>query len=95
MVWAPDGNRLAFVGGEGQIYTIRPDGGDLQQVTHRKGGYQLHSWSPDGTSIAYRADFLPNLPGVDPYELYITDGAAVESLVLDHAGDVDILWTDR
>jgi Tol biopolymer transport system component len=36
-----------------QIFTIRPDGHDLVQVTHVEGGAVLAEWSPDGRQIAF------------------------------------------
>ncbi len=53
-VWSPDGSRLAFYSdrsGDYQVWTIRPDGSDLRQVTHSTRA-SLPTWSPDGTLIA-------------------------------------------
>jgi Tol biopolymer transport system component len=36
-----------------QIYTVRPDGADLTQLTHIAGHPQDPDWSPDGTKIAF------------------------------------------
>jgi Tol biopolymer transport system component len=36
-----------------QIFTIRPDGHDLVQVTKVEGGATLAEWSPDGQQIAF------------------------------------------
>jgi Tol biopolymer transport system component len=59
--WSPDGRRILFhsnLGGPSDVsanlYTIRPDGTGLQQLTFATGGtvnYLGSSYSPDGTMI--------------------------------------------
>lgn len=52
----PGGQRIAFVrsaGGVGHIFTIRPDGTGLQQVTTGDGFDNEPAWSPDGSTIAF------------------------------------------
>ena len=62
--WAPDGSRLGFVadrGEDGQIYLIRPEGGEAEQLTSHKGGINSFRFSPDGSQIAFAAtDPAPN-----------------------------------
>ncbi len=58
---SPDGARIAFlmrdVAGIVQIWTISPNGGEPQQLTHNAFDVaSAFSWSPDGRSIAYVAD---------------------------------------
>jgi Tol biopolymer transport system component len=56
--WSPDGEWIAFqsnVGGVFQIFTVRPDGTGLTQIT-TAGVNQFPSWSPDGTRLAVRRD---------------------------------------
>jgi len=51
--WSPDGAWIATFSdrtGSLQIWKIRPDGSDLQQVTKDGGG--VAAWSPDGTRLA-------------------------------------------
>ena len=60
--WSPDGSRLAFlssrntapaVGGaeapRPQIWILRMDGGEAQQLSHLKNGASVFQWSPDGS----------------------------------------------
>jgi len=48
--WRPDGERIAFT--TGNIYTIRPDGSDLQRVTGFGSSFDPR-WSPDGRTITF------------------------------------------
>lgn len=61
--WSPDGSRLVFEsystphpGMSANLFTIRPDGGAMTQLTHFEGG-KTHAfgpaWSPDGTKIVW------------------------------------------
>jgi TolB protein len=54
--WRADGERIAFT--TGNVYTIRPDGSDLQQVTDHGSAF-FPSWAPNGTRLAYDATSLP------------------------------------
>jgi TolB protein len=51
--WSPDGKRIAFSEGKGDIYTIKLDGTGLRQLTDDKGGEREPTWSPDGKKIAF------------------------------------------
>ncbi len=63
--WSPDGSRIAFsterapTGPAAEIWTMRPDGSDLREITHGAscfGGDRWHytpNWSPDGRKIVY------------------------------------------
>jgi Tol biopolymer transport system component len=54
--WSPRGDRIAFTGfqsGDFEIYTIRPDGGALRQLTHTRGNDSHPVWSPDGRWLAF------------------------------------------
>jgi Tol biopolymer transport system component len=56
--WAPDGKLIVFTSNEdgpsstsANLYTVRPDGSGLRQLTHARGGhvqYLSASFSPDG-----------------------------------------------
>jgi Tol biopolymer transport system component/DNA-binding winged helix-turn-helix (wHTH) protein len=56
-VWSPDGKLLAFIsnrGGRVDIWTIRPDGGSLRQLTYTlNGSITRPVWSPDGKRLIY------------------------------------------
>jgi len=55
----PDGTKIAFQrsvnGGPPQIFTMDPDGTDVEQLTHNPHGAYWPSWSPGGERIAYTA----------------------------------------
>ena len=56
--WSPDGEWIAFVGRVGsfnQIFRMRPDGRDIEQLTSYENGSHQHQWSPDGEWIAFVA----------------------------------------
>jgi len=56
--WSRQADRIAFTRLDNnafEIYTIRPDGSDLRQLTH-SGGTDAHPiWSPDGRWIAFES----------------------------------------
>ncbi|MGI8993642.1 MAG: TolB family protein [Nocardioidaceae bacterium] len=66
--WAPDGSRIVittnadYPGGRSpNVATVRPDGSDLQMLTHFKGGSQggfVGSYSPNGRWIVFRVENL-------------------------------------
>ena len=60
--WSPDGSRIVvgsypirqgFAGGNAEVYSIRPDGTDLQQLTNLGVGSGAPSWTADGAHIFF------------------------------------------
>jgi TolB protein len=97
---APGKNgRILFQGNVGkstQLFTIRPDGSGLTQVTHTPASQSVEegAWSADGTKIAYSHD----LHGHGRAEIARADGSrphAVSSRRFRFAGDPDWLPDGR
>lgn len=58
-VWSPDSSRLAlalYQQDQLDIYTVRPDGQELRQLTNDTASDQLPAWSPDGRHLAFNSD---------------------------------------
>jgi Tol biopolymer transport system component len=73
LTWSPAGDRIAMENqqeGHVAIYTFAPDGSDFTKVI--TGGFN-HSWSPDGSQIAY------GLPGRDGLSIADADGSNVQT----------------
>jgi len=83
-VWSPLGDRIGFTRDTGgansyEIFTIRPDGTDLKQLTHAPGNDAHCAWSPDAKYIVFssaRLGFRDETPLYDgspqPYaELFV------------------------
>ncbi len=62
--WSPDGNWIAFLSFRGvktdpgtdprnNLWRIRVDGGEAEQLTEEKGEINAFAWSPDGKQISY------------------------------------------
>lgn len=86
-MWAHEGDRILFQRRQldtdnWDIFTVDPDGDDLQQVTTYEGSDADAAWSPDGVWIVYSTDNgegdVPNLyiissEGGDPMRLTMSD----------------------
>jgi Tol biopolymer transport system component len=92
-VWSPRGDLIAFVrkiGDDFEVFTIPPDGKDVNQLTHTKGNDAHLGWSPDGERIVFtssRMGFKDEVLNTDtaaqPYgEIFVMryDGTQVEQL---------------
>jgi len=92
-VWSPRGDLIAFVrkiGVDFEIFTIRPDGKDVTQLTHTKGNDAHLGWSPDGERIVFTSsrmgfkdEALNTYGAAQPYgEIFVMryDGTQVEPL---------------
>ena len=54
--WSPRGDLIAFIrkiDGNFEVFTIRPDGKDLRQLTDTPGNEAHLAWSPDGQRLAF------------------------------------------
>ena len=54
--FSPDGRHLTFTSsrsGDNQIWIMRVDGGEAEQLTEAKTGVGEYRWSPDGMRIGY------------------------------------------
>lgn len=99
-VWSPRGDLIAFVrkiGDDFEIFTIRPDGKDVTQLTRTKGNDSHLGWSPDGERIVFTSsrmgfkdEALNTDAGAQPYgEIFVMryDGTQVEQLTDDQWED--------
>jgi dipeptidyl aminopeptidase/acylaminoacyl peptidase len=94
--WSPDGTRLAFgrtypccSGPENGLWSMRPDGSDLQPLSTVPGG-GAPAWSPDGSQIAFLG------AGVDgDSDLYLVGADATgEHRVTEDAGNESLpVWS--
>ena len=70
--WSPDGDFIALAAGapgDLNIYTMRPGGGDFQQITTDPARDESPDWSPDGTHIV----FISNRNDPHLRDIYVHD----------------------
>ena len=78
--WSPDGSRIVlgsypireFGSGEAEVYSVRPDGTDLQQLTSLGVGSGAPSWTSDGAHIFFW--------GFQTFHLMDPDGGNAEAI---------------
>ena len=93
-VWSPDSTKILFqthhdrdrnrTGETANLFSIRPDGSDLTQITHLSGdGFYagMGAWSPDGKQIVYHK-VAPN----DVDDLFLIDVDGGDERQLTHLG---------
>jgi TolB protein len=93
--WSPDGRSIAFNRGvqgteDAHIWTVRPDGTGLRQLTRQPVGASKLSWSPDGRRLAItvrRRTEVLNGRSAEPRDIATirADGSGLR--VLTHTGD--------
>jgi hypothetical protein len=92
-VWSPQGDRIAFVSqepGNDEIYTINPDGSNLQRLTVNSWEWDKHpSWSPDGTQIVFWSN-----REIGRRQLWVmnSDGSSQRRLLESPFNDWDPIW---
>jgi TolB protein len=84
--WRPDGERIAFT--TDNIYTIRPDGSDLRQVTEFGDSY-FPAWSPNGARLAFDTSYRDE-NGAHVVWLIDPDGSNLEDISQHGVGE----WRD-
>lgn len=83
--WSPDGSRIAFHSdpdgsGVSEIYSMKPDGTDVVQLTDLGGMNWDPSWAPDGQNIVF-AHYS------DTWSLYSVRADGTQVTPLEGAGD--------
>jgi len=68
----------AVTGDRSQIYTVRPNGHDLRQITDLDGDSGAVDWSPDGRRLAF--EFSPSDGSGASVELVNADGSGLTNL---------------
>jgi TolB protein len=107
-VWSPRGDLIAFVrkiGDDFEIFTVRPDGRDVSQLTHTKGNDAHLGWSSDGERIVFTSsrmgfkdEALNGDTAAQPYgEIFVMryDGTQVEQLTDNQWEDGGPTWQPR
>jgi TolB protein len=103
--WSPDGSRIAFTSlrdNDYNIFSIAPDGTDLQRLTNAPGNDAHCAWSPDGKGIAFagarggfKDESVLHPLNPQPYgEIYVmrSDGSDVRMLTDDQFEAATPTW---
>ena len=89
--WSPDGTRIAFSSsraGNGDIYSMKPDVGDVGRLTASNAIEAEPSWSPDGSRLAYTSTASGSL---DIFTIR-PDGSNAQRLTTDPGTDTSPSW---
>lgn len=82
--WEPNRDLISYISKQNHnysIYTIKPDGSDQKMITSNEFNQGWHSWSPDGTLIAFEGYGFSN-PNFDIYIMRF-DGTQMKRLTRD------------
>ena len=85
--WSPDGGSIAFagyLGGDGEIYTMNPDGTHVTKVTDDALGDGFPAWSPDAKQLLF-------VRNQQIWEMN-RDGAGAQQLTNSTGGGLDPAW---
>ncbi len=66
--WSADGGRIHYIGGDGQIWSMAPDGSDAVQVSRVEGGVEGFGVAPSGDRLFYVKSV--HVKGVRSRDLY-------------------------
>jgi dipeptidyl aminopeptidase/acylaminoacyl peptidase len=97
-IWSPDGSTIAFqrtIGagdtGGSFVYTIKPNGSGLRQVTPAGYFAEPTGWSPDSTELAdWRSKICDDCSSNGPAKAWITDVASGASSAFDYPS---VMWS--
>jgi Tol biopolymer transport system component len=84
--WSADGSRIAFVSdrdGDNEVYTLRPNGSNVRQLTFNDALEFRPNWSPDGGHITFTSQRDGD------FEVYVmdADGGDQTNVTANPAGD--------
>lgn len=74
--FSPDGSRLvvcAYRGGGFHLWTLRPDGTGLRQLTDGPWDDRGPAWAPDGTRVAFASERGGDTVTGAPYRIWVVD----------------------
>jgi len=99
--WSPDGNSIVFVGhpsdGSENVYTIRPDGTGLRNLTRQTAGgyrYLSSSFSPDGKLIVSARRPASGIRAADLVVMK-TDGSNLRPITKTRLWESSVDWGPR
>ena len=99
--WRRDGRKLSFAGYDRDIdrydiFTVNPDGRQMERLTLDQGDNEKPSWSPDGRYLVFQSNRLAKGRGkANSYKLYIMsrDGGNVKQLSIPLHDAVMPVWS--